>query len=101
MKKFHDFKKIILTLQSVGKQEKYKLCFVWRIEIHTQRVRFTMWFVNVGKDYIGETKKAPCKVLNQQNTKVNISTMFLPGKFYATPLKRHIGKIWRQYLQHY
>ena len=39
----------MLILQSVGKQGKYKLCFILRIKSYTQRVKFTMRFAFVEK----------------------------------------------------
>ena len=41
--------KIILILQSVGKQGKYQLCFIWRIKSYTQRAKVIMGIENVEK----------------------------------------------------
>ena len=85
-------------MQSVGKQQKYKLCFIWKIKSYNQHLKFTMAFVNVGKIISAKQKETPLevgqnmiillKILKQQGTLTDISTMLLTRKFYATSLKR-------------
>ena len=53
---------IILILESAGKQEKYKRCFVWRIKSFTQSVKLTTGFVNVEKIMLAKQKETPKKM---------------------------------------
>ena len=63
-----------MTLKSVGKQGKYKLCFNLRIKSYAQRVKLTMGFVNVEKITLakqiekkdGQNIIMPLKILSQQ-----------------------------------
>ena len=46
-------------MQSVGKQGKYQLCFIWRIKSYTQRAKVIMGIENVEKITSGKQIETP------------------------------------------
>ena len=112
LKKFHHFTKNNFDIAIIWEIRKIQTLFHLKNKKLYPACKIYYGVCEWVEDYIGETKRNTITRWSEHDDATKDSeparhlnkhiTMFLPGKFYATPLKTLISaKIWKQCLLHY